>query len=90
MPGGIVDHKRRNGRHAENVVELARFRGGRIAPAVPPQLPPRAAGPHVSVQRDSSGRITYEYDVELADAKSVMSICLMIAAKLLAKLPSAA
>lgn len=91
MWGRTVEQTRRNGHHAENVVDLARFRGSRIAPAVPPSPPSTSpSGPYITVERDAAGRLTYEYDVEPADVKSVMSICLMIIAKLLSRLPTAA
>lgn len=78
----------RKGRHAEKVVELAQFRESRVAPTNLPRTPPGTS--RINVERDADGRFTYEYDVAPADAKSVMSICLMIVAKLLSKLPTAA
>jgi hypothetical protein len=56
-----------------------------VAPPAPPSPSPR-----IHVERAPDGRLTYEYDVAPADAPSVMSICLLILAKIVSKLPTAA
>jgi hypothetical protein len=66
------------------VIELDRFR--RTSPA----LRASAEDDAVVIRRTSAGRFDFSFDVAPSDAVSVMSVCLLVCAKLLAQMPTAA